>query len=116
MASVIRVAHAGVDATVETDPRYFSLFTDGTNNHILVKEERRGSETIASFDSKIIEHNLGYAPVFAVNVQIGSEYQWSYGFGIYSSWRIFATTTTLNMINLDDSSRVFGYFILHDLL
>lgn len=114
MAKVIRVANPGVDALASDNPKDFSLFTDGTTDHILIKEKSRGVQSVASFSNWSINHNLGYFPMFMGFAQIGSEFQWIYGNSLYDPWSMYSTINTLTIENVDTVSRTFGQFIFYD--
>lgn len=117
MPNVIKIAHAGINALTNTDPSKFSLYVDGTINHILVKEFSRGSQIVLSGNALEVIHNLGYPPMAIVNFQIASlDWQVAYGFGLYNPWSVWATTTKLRMINGDVAARTVAYVLFYDQL
>ena len=104
----MRVALAGYNAETDNNPDHFSLYTD--EDWILIKEKNRGSVTINASSTETITHNLGYVPFFAV---YAGGY-WVTGYNIYSDFKVYATTTTLVMINSSLSSATFKYYIFYD--
>jgi hypothetical protein len=62
MDYLARVSLPGYDSLTDTNPDHYALYTDGTLDHILIKEKVRGSRSISAFSSIIIPHKLNYVP------------------------------------------------------
>lgn len=117
MARGIKIANPGVNALTDTNPKNFSLYVDGTTNHILIKEFARGSQSVGAFVTAEISHNLGYLPVVMVAFEVSSgEFQWVYGLNIFSDYRVWVDTTKVYITNRDSSTRTVHYYIFHDQL
>lgn len=75
MSNIMRVALPGYNALTDTNLDHFSLYTDQDN--VLVKEFIRGGDSLPfnpdpEGSPYIIEHNLGYVPMFFVFVRDNS--------------------------------------------
>jgi hypothetical protein len=119
MPRVIRVALSGYNALTDTDPSHFSLYVDGTTNHILVKEHSRGTQAIASGDDDTITHSLGYFPSAAVMAEISSgEFQHVFNANPLTSNEYFCYVTTAGLViyNAAGSTKTFTYIIFYDQL
>lgn len=114
MARGIKIANPGINALTDTNPKNFSLFVDGSTDHILIKEHSRGTVSLGSFASTNINHNLGYIPNVMVAVQIGSDYELVYGLAFYETYNAYVSTTNLFMQNRDSVTRTFSYYIFYD--
>lgn len=113
MGYVIRTSLAGYEADTDTDIRHYSLYSDSDN--ILIKEQSRGSISVSGSGTATITHSLGYPPLFFVYAEVSSNvYEWVNGDNIYSDYRAYATTTTLELINSNASSKTFKYYIFYD--
>ena len=110
----IKIAHSGVNALSNTDPKNFSLFVDGTEDHILVKEKARGTVSVGAFSTHEIEHGLSYIPHFMAMVQIGSDYQWVYGLTAFSDYHVRADDDKIYLRNSSATNRFFTYIIYYD--
>ncbi len=117
MPKVVKVALSGYNAEDDTDPSHFSLYLDGTLDHVLVKEKTRGVQAVASASEQTIAHSLGYFPFSAVTVEVSAgEYQVSYNSfgGAFNSFYNYVTINNLILGNQDGSSRDFTYLIFYD--
>jgi len=115
----IKVALPGINALTDTDPANFSLYIDGTTDHILIKEKARGTESVEDAAADSIAHSLGYFPLAMAHVEISSgEFQWVYNAfgGSFNPFYAYVTTTNLVLGNSDTSARVFTYLIFYDQL
>lgn len=112
--NVVRVALNGYDALKDTDPSHFSLFTDQDN--VLIKEKSRGSGAIASGNTAVIVHNLGYIPFFLVYCEISTNrFQAVNTFDPNSGvWRAYADTTNLYVRNVSSSTKRYRFYIFYD--
>jgi hypothetical protein len=111
----IKIAHSGVNALTDTDPSHFSLYIDGTTDHILVKEVNRTESTINATTTLSVNHNLGYFPYFVAEVEIlGGEFQWIYGSSTFSPYKIWVTTTQFKIVNGESSAKDFSYYLFYD--
>lgn len=111
----IKIAYSGVNALTNTNPSNFSLYIDGTDDHILVKEFSRGTQSVNSGATSTTAHNLGYPPLFSSFVEIlGGEYQWNYGYSPYSDYRVYVDTTNYYLVNGGGSSKTFSTFLFYD--
>lgn len=116
MARGIKIANSGINALTDTDPKNFSLYVDGSTDHVLLKEYTRGTASLTTFASTDITHNLGYIPNVLVAVEIGSDYQFVYGLAFYETFNCYVSTTKLHLQNRDSVTRVFSYYIFYDQL
>lgn len=114
MAKVIKIANPGINALTDTNPKNFSLFVNGTTNHILIKEKARGTTSVSGNSTKNIAHGLGYAPMTFVMVAVGSEFRWAYGLGAYDDFATWVTSTNLVLDNDNASARNYTYYIFYD--
>jgi hypothetical protein len=105
---IIRVALPGYNALTDTNPDHFALYSD--EDWVLIKEKMRGSVSVGAFSSETITHNLGYVPFYAVY----ADREWVSGYNIYSSYRVYATTTTLVISNTSASAKTFAYYLFYD--
>ncbi len=113
----VKVALPGKNALTNFNPADFSLYVDGTTDHILIKERSRGTNIVSSGSTQEVEHNLGYPPLVMVMVQIpGLDFEYAYGLGNYSPWRVWTDTTKLYMLNGDTGDRTFAHFVFYDQL
>jgi len=112
--NVLRVALPGYDALTDTDPKHFSLRSDEDN--VLIKEQTRGSVTVADGDTETIPHNLGYIPFYLVYGLIGSgRYRIVNSYNLYSDWRAYANETNLYIENQQSATyTTTKYFICLD--
>ena len=117
MANGIKVANSGINALTDTNPKNFSLYVDGSLEHILVKEQSRGTGNATSGATREITHSLGSVPQAMVHVEVSSgEFQQVYGNQGFSDFSVWATTSKLFMKNLDASTRAFTHIIFYDQL
>lgn len=116
MARGIKIANTGINALTDTNPKNFSLFVDGTTDHILVKEFDRDTVSVAAFTTHEITHSLGYIPIYMVGVDTTSGFQWLYGNLNSDGFRTWATTTKIFFRNAHASARNITYIIFYDQL
>lgn len=119
MSKVTKVALSGYNAEDDTEPSHFSLYLDGTLDHVLVKENARGVQSVSSASESTIAHSLGYYPFSAVTVEVSAgEYQVSYNSfgGAFNSFYNYVTINNLILGNQDVSARDFTYLIFYDQL
>ena len=117
MPNGIKIALPGYNAETDVDPTHFSLYVDGTTNHVLVKEKSRGSQIVNNGDTLEITHSLGYSPMAIVMVQIaGLDFEYAYGFGAFNPWSVWADSTKLSILNGDSSPRTVAHILLYDQL
>ncbi len=116
MSQVIRVALPGYDALTDTNPDHFALYTDETNDYVLIKEKLRGSKRIEKSASKTINHNLGYVP-FVIVFYERTPGVWKKLMGrddadetVYMD----VSTSAISLFNSSTGVRVFKYFIFYD--
>lgn len=115
MANGIKIALPGYDALQDQDPSHFSMFVDGTEDHIIIKEKARGVESVNASSTENVAHGLSYAPLALVHAELSSgEFQLVTGFNIYNDFRMHVTATNLVLQNLDVASKNFTYIIFHD--
>lgn len=110
----IKISNEGINALTNTDPKNFSLYVDGTIDHILIKEQSRGVEEVASHSETSITHDLGYPPLVFVMAETGSEFRWVYGINAFEDYSCRLTDTTLIFDNDLGSARDFIYYIFYD--
>lgn len=120
MAVGVKISLPGVNALTNTDPKNFSLFVDGSIDHILIKERLRGNQVVNAFSQQTVAHGLGYFPMTMQYVDIGSgEFIWvrgdfgTTGYSFYYSW---VTTANLVMANRDSNNRTFTHVNFYDQL
>ena len=107
----------GYDAFTDQDPSHFSLFVDGTEDHIIIKEKVRATESVNSSSTESIPHGLSYPPLAMVFTEASAgEFVWCYGFSFYNLFQAHVTEDNLVLNNLDSSARSFNYLIFHDQL
>lgn len=107
----------GYDAFTDDDPSHFSLFVDGTEDHIIIKEKTRGTESVNAGATDSVPHGLSYPPLAMVHTEISAgEFAWCYGFSFYNLFQVHVTSSDLALHNLDSSARNFNYVIFHDQL
>lgn len=119
MSKGVKVALPGYNAETDTNPAHFSLYVDGTLDHILVKEKSRGTQSVNSGSTANVAHSLGYYPFNMVYVDIGGgEYEWVYNAfgGAFNPFYSYVTTANLVLGNQDASARDFTHIIFHDQL
>ena len=111
----IKIANSGINALTNTNPKNFSLYVDGSEDHILVKEKSRGTDSVNAFTTKTINHDLGAFPFTMVQVEISSgEFEWVYGTSAYNLYYAYVTTAQLLMRNGEASSKNFTHIIFYD--
>lgn len=115
MTNVVRVALTGYNATTDTDPRHYSIFSDQDN--VLIKEHSRGTTQMDDGDTDTITHSLGYTPHCYVygETSTNGRFRLVVGYNLFGDWRMHVTDTTLvvrNTIGTDD--REMRYFIFYD--
>ena len=115
MAQGIKITLPTYNALTDTNPQHFSLYVDGSEDHIIIKEKARGTESVNATTSENVAHGLSYAPLALVHTEVSSgEFQFVSGYNIYSSFNMYVTTTNLVLVNGDSSSRTFTYIIFYD--
>lgn len=121
----VKIALPGYNAETDTDPAHFSLYVDGTTDHVLVKEKSRGVSSVADFNTQTIAHNLGYFPFFMACAESpaelveepGDEFEWvNGGFNLFGGYYQYVTTSDLLLGNREDVTKDFTYIIFHDQL
>lgn len=115
MSVTVRITQYGYEALTETDLSKYVLYADSDN--ILIKEQSRGSGTVALNNIATIAHNLGYIPFYKVWCEVASgKYRVANAYDpVGSGWRAYADTTNLYVYNLYSSSFTsYKYFIFHD--
>lgn len=122
MPKVLKVALPGYNAETDTDPAHFSLYVDGTLEHILIKEKARGSQSVNSSSSANISHALGYYPhTWQFVERSAGEFSWVHNdfsslFDSEHPYYSYVTTSNLVLGNADSSAKTFTYLIFHDQL
>lgn len=122
MPKVLKVALPGYNAETDTNPAHFSLYVDGTLEHVLIKEKTRGSESVNASSSDNIAHGLAYYPHTWQFVETSSgEFAWVHNdfsalFSTDHPFYSYVTTSNLVLGNADSSARTFTYLIFHDQL
>lgn len=125
MSNQVKVALPGYNAETDTDPSHFSLYLDGTLDHVLVKEKTRGTQAVASSSTATISHSLSYYPFYmacaeardALVEEPGDEFEWvAGGFNLFGGYYQYATTSNLVLGNRESSSKDFTYIIFYDQL
>lgn len=115
MGKTMRVSLAGYNALTETDITKYSIYADSDN--ILIKEQSRGSGTIAYNNDATINHALGYIPFFLVYCQVNTgRYRIANAFDpIGSGWQVYTTSSDLVIGNRYSSTYTgYKYYIFHD--
>lgn len=113
MSQVIRISLLTYDALRDSDPRHFSLISDEDN--ILIKEQSRGSASVADGVVQEISHNLGYFPHFYAYGEISSgKYEIINGHNLFGSWRCHVDNNKLYIRNTSGSTGIIRYFIFYD--
>ena len=119
MLKGVKVALPGVNADESTDPKDFSLYVDGTEDHILVKEKSRGTQSVNASSTATINHALGYIPFNMQCVEISAgEFEWVYNAfgGAFNPYYSYVTTANLVLGNQDGSSKTFSHIVFYDQL
>lgn len=119
MAKGVKVALPGYNAETDTNPAHFSVYVDGTLDHVLVKEKSRGSQSVNASSTENIAHSLSYYPFNMQYVEISSgEFEWVYNSfgGAFNPYYSYVTTSNLVLGNSDVSARTFTHVIFHDQL
>lgn len=119
MANVVKVALPGVNALTDTNPAHFSVYIDGTTDHILVKEKERATVEVSDFTTEEISHGLDYPPFNAQMVEVAAgEFQWVYNTpgASFNPFHSYVTDESLFLRNSDSVARDFTYLLFHDQL
>lgn len=112
----IKIANQGINALTNTDSKNFSLYIDGSVDHVLVKEKTRGTSTVSAFSTQSVAHGISGIPIYVVIVNTGSYYQWLYGNQNSNGYRTWADTTNIYFRNAAATSKTFTYIIFYDQL
>lgn len=111
----IKIALPGYNALTDTDPSHFSLFVDGSDDHVLVKEFSFFAGSIPSGGSSSGNHSLGYPPLTLGFVSVSAgEYQYTYGFSPFSDYRVYTTTSSVIYENNGGSSIDVFFVVFYD--
>lgn len=113
--NILRVALPGYDASTDTDPDHFALYSD--EDWILIKELARGAGTVGYTSTATIPHNLGYVPLFFVYCEVGNNlYKISNSFDpIGGGWKTYADNTNLYIVNnFSADYTAYRYYIFYD--
>ncbi len=122
MPKVLKVALDGYNAETDTEPAHFSLYVDGTLEHVLLKEKARGTQSVTASSTASISHALGYYPsTFAFVERSAGEFAWVHNdfsalFDTDHPFYSYVTTSNLVAGNNDASDKTFTYIIFHDQL
>lgn len=123
MSKGFKVALPGYDAETDTNPAHFSVYVDGTEDHVLIKEKTRGAEQVNSGTSDTISHGLSYFPfvMACVETSTAGEYMWVHNdfsalFDSVHPFYLYVTTANLILGNDDVAARTFTYLVFHDKL
>ena len=123
MAGFIKLALPTYNALTDTDPDHFSLYTDGTTDHVLIKEFDRDSVSVNAMSTLTIAHNLNYIPDFKpyVNDQASAfvRYGWKLVAAqnsafIANNFYAYADDTNLYITNNTGSAADFVYYIFYE--
>lgn len=117
MNYLARVSLPGYDALTDTNPDHFALYTDGTTDHILIKEKTRGVLTKPTGGSPTyINHNLGYIPFVLAWATIGNNRIFLSGGNLTGTYDItyFVNSQDIGFTNYTGSTAIINYFIFYD--
>lgn len=124
MAQLLRASLPTYDALTDTNPDHYSVYTDGTLDHVLIKEKARAAVSIAGGGTtQTIAHNLGYVPDFKVFVNDQASAFVRYGWKlvaaqnsafVVNNFYAYADTTNLYITNNTGSSASFVYYIFYE--
>ena len=110
----MRVALPGYDALTDTNLDHFALYTDQDN--VLIKEQSRGSSSLADGGTLTVAHNLGYTPHCFVYTETSTagRYKLSNGYDVLLPLRTLVDDTNLKVINASGGTRTVRYYIFYD--
>lgn len=116
MTNIFKVALAGYNAFTDTNPDHFSLYVDGTTDHILIKEKLRGTQSVGASSNVNIAHNLSYVPMCFVFAEVSAGvWRRLYSQPVDSAGLYFTVNSTnLVLVNQTGSSITFSYYIFYD--
>jgi hypothetical protein len=116
MPNVIKIANPGINALTNTGPENFSLYVDGSEDHVLVKEKTRGTQEVDAGDFKTVSHDLGYIPNCIGMAEVSSgEFEYLKGNFIYDVYSFYVNDADLILINNEAiDPKIFAYFIFYD--
>lgn len=114
MAFTVRVSLPGNDALTETNTDKFALYADADN--ILIKEERRGTVSLAFNELGTVSHNLGYVPLYLVYSEVSAgRYRINNSFDpVGGGWRAYSGTANLVIENRYGGTAISRYFVFYD--
>lgn len=116
MSVQFKIANSGINALTDTNPKNFSVYVDGSVDHVLIKEFTRNTVAVAP-GTTTIAHNLGYLPSAMVVAEVSSGvFQDVFGDNGFSALRAYVDTTNLYLRNGGGSNVNFTYYIFHDQL
>lgn len=114
----IRVSLPGYDALIDTNPDHFALYTDETNDYVLIKERTRGSAQVLNNITKEMAHGLGYVPFCLVFSESSTGvYRKLFSHPVDGTGVWFEiNATALLLKNTSGSTKTFKYYIFYDLI
>lgn len=115
MAKGFKIALPGFNAETDNDPTHFSVFVDGSEDHIIVKEKARATVTVPDASTDDIVHGLAYVPLSTVFVESDTgEFTWVHGGNTYEDFDMHMDASKIYLVNEDSVDRAFTYIIYHD--
>jgi len=114
MSQVIRVSLPTYDSLTDTNPDHFALYTDETNDFILIKEKLRNKISVNG--SVNINHNLNYVPFCLVFAEISSG-RWKKLFSTpidSSGYSYSINNMQLVLSNTTGVAKNYSYYIFYD--
>lgn len=115
MAYSIRVSLPGYDALTDTNLDHFALYADVDN--LLIKENSRGSISIATGNYQSVSHSLGYLPFTIVFFEVSTGvWRKLMGADEWSGYNTYYTISTsdIKIYNYTGVTRNYKYFIFYD--
>lgn len=117
MSKGIRSALYGYNALTDTDVRHFSIYTDTTENNVLIKEFARGSKSVGDYTTESVSHNLNYIPFYLAYFPVSSgRYRVNSNYDTLAGTSgSYVTTTDIYFVNNTGAgTAVFKYLIYYD--
>ena len=117
----MRVSLPGYDALTDGTIDHYSMYADSDN--ILIKEKERGVGTIANNGTVVINHGLGYVPLYFIYV---NTQRFNAAGSLVSAWALlglpnisaefysYSGTGSLSFINGSGAAAPYKYFIFYD--
>jgi len=115
MAKGIKIALPTYNALTDTNPDHFSLYVDGTTDHILIKEKTRSSQSVNA-QNVTVAHGLGYVPLCYVYVEVSAGvWRQIFNRAIDTTGYWYSVNATNLVLNNDTGvAKTFAYYIFYD--